>query len=116
MGEDLVPLQPILLTFSQGPPEEVSGIGGEGGIDDEWFILDILDEFIDGASSPGRLMMKQLIEDESNCPNIAFAAIGFSLEQLQRHVQRRPHSRLILHLTRRILLRKPKISNLHLSS
>jgi hypothetical protein len=56
--------------------------------------------------------VKELVEDESQCPNIALAGVGLPLENFDRHVERsanhrRHHLTLVLHL-----LGEPEVSKL----
>ena len=97
----------------QGLPQEVLGVRREGRVDNQWFILDVFDQLIHGACVPRSPAMHQLVKHKPDSPNIALARVGLSLEQLKRHVERRPDCSLILHLLGEAFLGEPKIGDLH---
>ena len=83
MFEYLIPFYALLLGFSQRFPQEVLGLAGEALVDHKRLLLDVFDELVDRSGSPGRSVVQHLVKHEPHCPNIAFAAVGLSLEQLQ---------------------------------
>lgn len=75
MQEDVVPANSMVLVNLQALVDEILSIRTEHLIDFDRFGLDILDKFEFSLCGPWCFIMKELVEDEPNCPNIALGCV-----------------------------------------
>ncbi len=110
--EDLVPGNTVCLLQLEAPPQKILGLWGEPFSSNiEGLFFDVSDELQFGIGSPRGVSVQNLIEDEPQGPNIAFAGVLLAIQNLQRHVERGPHAGGH-HRFRSHLLRKTEISQL----
>jgi hypothetical protein len=91
MQKYLIPTHPFLLAYLQTLRKKIFGVGFKVLINFQRFGLDVLHQFELGVRGPWSVMVYHFVEDEPDCPDVAFGGVGFGLEDLQGHVERRAY-------------------------
>ena len=87
MCKDLVPRDAVFLFLLQTPSQEIKSLRRKiFPLDVQRLFLDVADQHHLCIGSPWGVAVEQFVENESESPDVAFAGVRLTFEDLEGHV------------------------------